>query len=673
MYQLTFFGMSAEFKTQRFQKNYDIIKQQAIDSGAVTPAEGHSVVNMVNGRYKSCSKFEDFLDEVDTRDEKQYFDTCKSVNDCYNYLRIFPNGKYASQIDTKLEECTYNDCKTSAELDVFCTKYPNTKHDVAAKRDEIAFRLCKSAPDYQLYLRKYPNGKFAATAKERIDDLRFKECNSRLDYIKYLKDFPSGKHSLEAQRAIDDMDYKSCTSIDNFVEYLIDHPHGCHVDDARKQIEKLTFSACSSEEDFFGYLKKYPSGLYAAEAREKLAEYKLWKECEQKKSRKLYQEYVTSFPKGMYRAEADKRLKSWWRNLLKKVTSDKTTLIIAAIVIAVLFAIGLIWGTDGYKGLMCIIGAIAGIGCISTFFALFQGEWKPFVICLSITAIFLGGGLGWDEYERYLKNQELIRQKYYEAVNNGSIYSLRNFLYDYSDSKYASEVRQLLYDKCIASGWKNTVWFAAEYNDTEEGQRAYPIMIAKCDSIFQSLNLSHLSETCGYKAAIDSLRVGSSEPLIEYLSDIVWEDETAAWNMAKENDKKEYYQKFLELYPNSVYASKAEKRLIDIQVNNVFSGSYDELPELSQSGYGYGSTSTISVYNNTAYTLTVRYSGIDSKQLIISPYQRKSVTLPNGNYKCVASISGNARNYAGTENLTGGSYEVEYYIVTTSVPSYRHF
>jgi hypothetical protein len=39
----------------------------------------------------------------------------------------------------------------------------------------------------------------------------------------------------------------------------------------------------------------------------------------------------------------------------------------------------------------------------------------------------------------------------------------------------------------------------------------------------------------------------------------------------------------------------------------------------------------------------------------------------------VASISGNARNHAGSEILSGGSYEVEYYIVTTSYSSYRHF
>lgn len=674
MYQLTFFGMDVDFKNQRFQKNYNIIKQQAIDSGAITPTESkYSVVVEVNGKFKSCSKFEDYLPEIDTRNETEYFETCKSVADCQNYTRIFPNGKYVSQIDAKLEECTFNDCTTNVALDAFCAKYPNTKLNIAAKRDEISFKLCKSVNDFQIYLKKFHNGQYVDLAKQRIDDLRFKDCTGRLDYVKYLKDFPNGKHSLEAQRAIDDIDFKDCKTISDLKKYLVVHPHGCHVGEANTQIDNLSFAACTSEEAYFDYLKKYPSGIHSAEAREKLADYKLWKECEQKKSRKLYQEYVVRFPKGIYRAQADKRLKSWWRSLLAKATKDKSSIIVIAIIVAVLVGIGLIWGKDGYKGLMCIIGGLAAMGTVSTFFALFQKEWKPFVICLALTAVFLGGGLGWDYLEREWDHQKHIRQRYTEAIDDGSIYKLRTFLYDYPDSRFAPEVRGLLYDKCLASGFDNILWFAGQYHDTDEAAQAYNIVSSKCDSIFQSLGLFGFNQTIAYEEAMDSLKAGVSDLLKAYMADIVWQDEESSWNMAVENNKSEYYQKFIDMYPNSQYASRAEKCLIDLAVNNVFAGSYDELPSLSHSGSGYGSTSTISVYNNTSYTLTVMYSGRDSKRLIISPHQREYVTLPNGKYKCVASISGNARNHAGEENLTGGSYEVEYYIVTSSYPTYRHY
>lgn len=46
----------------------------------------------------------------------------------------------------------------------------------------------------------------------------------------------------------------------------------------------------------------------------------------------------------------------------------------------------------------------------------------------------------------------------------------------------------------------------------------------------------------------------------------------------------------------------------------------------------------------------------------------------NGSYRIAASVSAsNVSRYAGTESLNGGSYEVEYYISTTTVPSYRHY
>ena len=87
---------------------------------------------------------------------------------------------------------------------------------------------------------------------------------------------------------------------------------------------------------------------------------------------------------------------------------------------------------------------------------------------------------------------------------------------------------------------------------------------------------------------------------------------------------------------------------------------------MDQTGYGGGSTSSISIYNRTSYNLTLLYSGPDSKRIVISPNQTGYITLRNGSYKIAASVSAsNVRNYAGSENLRGGSYSAEYYIVTS--------
>ncbi|MFI3296653.1 MAG: hypothetical protein R3Y59_03375 [bacterium] len=87
---------------------------------------------------------------------------------------------------------------------------------------------------------------------------------------------------------------------------------------------------------------------------------------------------------------------------------------------------------------------------------------------------------------------------------------------------------------------------------------------------------------------------------------------------------------------------------------------------MDKTSYGYGSETSIEIYNNTRYTLTLLYSGTTSKRVIISPKQYKYLSLKNGKYKVAASVNAhNVGKYAGTEELDGGKYEVEYYISTS--------
>jgi hypothetical protein len=66
------------------------------------------------------------------------------------------------------------------------------------------------------------------------------------------------------------------------------------------------------------------------------------------------------------------------------------------------------------------------------------------------------------------------------------------------------------------------------------------------------------------------------------------------------------------------------------------------------------------------YNLTLLYSGSDSRRITIPPKGKRTISLKNGAYRCVASVDASGiGNYAGNEDLDGGSYEVEYYIVTS--------
>ena len=125
------------------------------------------------------------------------------------------------------------------------------------------------------------------------------------------------------------------------------------------------------------------------------------------------------------------------------------------------------------------------------------------------------------------------------------------------------------------------------------------------------------------------------------------------------------YQKYKSLYPNGTHIGACEKKLIDLEVSRVYAGEHGTLPGMDRTGYGGGSTSYISVTNSTSYTLTLLYSGPDSKRLVIGAGQTSSIRLKNGSYRVAASVSAsNVSNYAGTENLQGGSYSVDYYIST---------
>ncbi len=156
--------------------------------------------------------------------------------------------------------------------------------------------------------------------------------------------------------------------------------------------------------------------------------------------------------------------------------------------------------------------------------------------------------------------------------------------------------------------------------------------------------------------------------------DIRWNSDSNAWATALSLNNIAGYEKYLSLFPNGKHRRDADKKVIDMTVASTFAGDHGTLPEMDQVGYGGGSTSHVSVTNRTSYTLSFMYSGKESKRLVLSPNSTGTVRLKNGSYRIAASVSAsNVNKYAGAETLNGGFYEVEYYISTTTAPSYGHY
>ena len=195
----------------------------------------------------------------------------------------------------------------------------------------------------------------------------------------------------------------------------------------------------------------------------------------------------------------------------------------------------------------------------------------------------------------------------------------------------------------------------------------YGIFSTEAKKLIEQESWENAKKNHNYQSYIDFYPYGEyvSEAK-ELIEKALWSTESSAWKEATDKNTINVYQKYLGLYPHGVHATQAKKRIIDIEVDDIFKGEHGTLPPMDKTSYSYGARSAISIYNNTSYTLTLRYSGNESKVITIPAQRTQSVSLLNGNYRVTASVTAsNVRNYAGTGELTGGNYEVQYYIVTT--------
>ena len=133
-----------------------------------------------------------------------------------------------------------------------------------------------------------------------------------------------------------------------------------------------------------------------------------------------------------------------------------------------------------------------------------------------------------------------------------------------------------------------------------------------------------------------------------------------AYDDAKNSNSSYAWKNFLEDYPNHKESNAIRDKIIRLEVDEIMGNSNTgQMPSLNQNSYGYSSSSSVEITNNTGCSLTVRYSGPDVKMIEISNGVSKRVYLSSGTYKVAASACGS--NYAGTESLQG-SYNSSFYI-----------
>ena len=169
-----------------------------------------------------------------------------------------------------------------------------------------------------------------------------------------------------------------------------------------------------------------------------------------------------------------------------------------------------------------------------------------------------------------------------------------------------------------------------------------------------------------YKTLVSEEYWRDADQRMEDINSRLWGTEDQAWKTAQKQNTLIAFNRYLELYPKGAHAKVADKKVIDLSVTNIFAGDHGSLPGMDRTSYSSSGNNTITVSNDTQYTLTLLYSGPDSKRLVLSPRTSGKVRSPNGTYRVAASVAAaNVRSYAGTETLAGGGYDVSYYISTS--------
>lgn len=500
----------------------------------------------------------------------------------------------------------------------------------------------------------------------------FHSCKTKTDYIKYLKTYPNARYKQIAQKRIEEFEREEKIERERRAQ-----EEALRQEARKKLIEEINASISLSQLWALQHQCADNETLL-------LLDNKAWSLC---KKRTDYKEYLSHLPKGKNKVEADKKSKNIGNKILDFLTKHKGWTIFFSIVIFILALIGIIFGLEGYLFILYAMGVIGILGIVIGVIRLFDYESETprmdltfFIGGLAFVIIAIGGVISTEIY--LSENKDLGTQRdwtkeyeiYSRFINNPTEENFKDYIKDFRNGAHIDEVAALYINLIKSKGPIALNNFKNDHPVIANDFRVQELITQMCDSLYAIAEAKN-----SFKGWKDYQNVVPSD---EYRDSDVrkdkantqWNTEASAWKTAQELNTIAAYSHYIELYPKGKHHAQADKILIDAEVANVFSSDHGTLPAMDKTSHVYGSTSSISVYNNTSYTLTLLYSGPESKRLTLTPHGKGTIKLKNGSYRVAASAStSTVQNYAGTENLEGGSYEVEYYVETSSYPTYNKY
>ena len=462
--------------------------------------------------------------------------------------------------------------------------------------------------------------------------------------------------------------YYECKTIDDFKNYLSRFERGYYVQAAIEEIQKIETAIEQERNHLSGEIARITDINELLPLVSRCGERNLTGElddkffslCIKKSDFKLYLNTFGDSSKHKNEAESHLRIDILIEKCKKIIVENKIWSIAILSVVGLFFVVGFIWGASGLSSLltgMTWLFGLCAVACLND-----DGDSKGCLYTVICAILAIACYYGSSKMDIIAK----VNSEYSSLVENPTEEACKDFLHNHPNSSYRDDVLDIYYNLAEKAGLSSFHSFAVNNDSTEQGLKAKTKVKTICDSLYRIAEVESTIEGWNnYRERVPSpMFYEDSQEKIDSILNEGWNTESKAWKNATKENTISAYQKYLSMYPKGNHKKQADKKIIDLEVADIYAGDHGTLPSSERLSAGTGSTSRITIKNGTDRTLTILYSGPSSQRIVLSPNETKSVILSNGSYHVAASAYG-VRSYAGTEVLRGGEYSSDYYIQTS--------
>lgn len=229
-----------------------------------------------------------------------------------------------------------------------------------------------------------------------------------------------------------------------------------------------------------------------------------------------------------------------------------------------------------------------------------------------------------------LKQIESQNRAWADANRLNTVQSYENFIQSFPESSHNYEARQKISELKDQYSWET-----AEQQNTIESYKYYITQnpngkyLQQANSKIKALDeenrirpiWSQTLEKNNYRDFQQFMITYRGSKFAELAKHQMDRIDQNHWIKATTKNTIAAYQDYIKQFPTGLFAYSANKKIIDLEVDRIFGGKNSTLPSMQRANpfsfedkKEYG---TIHVKNETKYTITIYYSGVQSKKLII--------------------------------------------------------